>query len=510
MDNCFRLGYYQCDKEDDIKERLLNDSGADFIVCSPDEKNKSVAEYVEEAKKLAVEYHKAGLPFVVRAEYSNWREHGTGKDGHDWYNCGKDAHRLNYPPELIGAFTSVPECLGVMHDEMEHAFINRNLSITLSSKFKKRPLFFPLCDTRDVREAEKYYGEQFKSYAGAFLENGSPRFLGEHVFPVLFHLFARAGITPVYKQQKESYSNIQAVIAGGAALQYNTELWTCIDMWFRLTYPGHSVGELESNLLFSYLFGNDYALVEGGNSFFEKDKDSAEYNDYGRAFIKFSREYAGKDRGYSIRDYRPRIGIIRLDDTFWGQGDPLVWKRILFGNPRIKPDRRAREWLRAIHLITFGESSKRGLSWDKFDVWSLRKHRSFCSMNSPAVFDDKVKKETLESLELCFLCGYHISDETLSAVCALVRENGLTVVTPKRFAPEHIKAKAGLFNKEIPDGKGRWIVTGNPCSGFVKKRVLHFLGKKGEMSFRFKDREITMKISENGETFAVAASEQCV
>ncbi len=502
MDNIFRLGYYECDKEKEVKERLLIDSGADIVICAPDEKNKSAAEYTQEAKILAESYHEAGLPFLVRAESSNWREHSVGSDGHDWYNCGKDAHRLNYPPELIRAFSSVPECLGFMHDEMEHAFVNRNLSITLSSKFKKRPLFFPLCETRDVKEAEKYYEELFRSYAEGFLKNGSPRFMGEHVFPVLYHLFARVGITPCYKQQKESHSNLQAIIAGGAALQYGTELWTCIDMWYRLTYPGHSPKEFESNLLFSYLIGNDYSFVEGANAFFDKDKNPADYNEYGKVFTKFSKEYAGKDRGYSIRDYRPRIGIIRLDDTYWGQSDPLAWQPILFGNPQIKPDSRAKEWIRALHLITFGETSKRGLSWDRIGLWSLRKHRSFCSMNSPAVFDQYVGKEHLESLELCFLCGYYISDETIKAVSLLVRENGLTVVTPKRLAPEHIKAKAkSSTQSEIQDGKGRWIVTDNPCSRYVKKRVIQFLGKKGEMSFRFKDREFTMQISDDGETF---------
>ncbi len=501
MDNTFRLGYYECEKEKEIRERMLTDSGADFVICPFEDNKRSAAEFAEDAKKLAEHYHEAGLHFLARAESSNWREHSVGPDGHDWYNCGKDAHRLNYPPELIRTLSSVPECLGLMHDEMEHAFINRNLSITLASKFKKRLLFFPLCKTKDVKEAEKYYEELFRSYAEAFLKNGSPRFMGEHVFPVLYHLFARVGITPCYKQQKESYSNLQAIIAGGAALQYNTELWTCIDMWYRLKYPGHSPKELESNLLFSYLIGNDYSFVESGNTFFDKDKNPTEYNDYGKVFINFAKEYAGKDRGYSIRDYRPRIGIIRLDDTYWGQGDPLVWQPVLFGNPQIKPDRRAKEWIRALHLITFGETSKHGLTWDRIGIWSMRKHRSFCSMNSPAVFDQYVGKKPLESLELCFLCGYHVSNETMKAVSELVKENALTVVTPKRLAPEYIKAKAKLFSQsEIQDGKGRWIVTDNPCSRFVKKRVLHILGKKGEISLRFKDRELTMQISADGET----------
>lgn len=502
MSNIFRLGFYESSKGKEENTRLMKDSRADFIIIDPDSNKKSVEEFTREAKQIANEYHRAGTSYLWRCESTNWREFGIGPDGHDWYNCGKDAHRMNYPPETVRAITSVPECLGIMHDEMEHAFINRNVSITLSSKkLSKRPLFFPLCETKDVVQAEKYYEEQFKAYADSFLANGSPRFMGEHVFPVLYHLFARVGITPCYKQQKESYSNIQAIIAGGASLQYDTELWTCIDMWYRLTYPGHSPNELKNNLLFSYLIGCDYSLVEGSNVFYDKDKDTTEVNEYGRVFTDFSKEYAGRDRGYSIRDYRPRIGIIRLDDSYWGQGDPVAWLPVLYGNPNLKVDKRAKEWLKAMNLITFGESSKRTLTWSRIDVWSLRKHRSFCSMNSPVVFDDKVGKEKLESLELCFLCGYHISDKTLNAVSELVREKGLIAVTPKRLAPDNIKAKAKGRQAEIPDGKGRWLVTNNPCSRFVKSRVSHLLGKKGEMAFRFKDRELTMRISPDGEAF---------
>lgn len=503
MDNIFRLGFYESDKPTEIKEKLLADSKANFILWAPSENGKSVEDYTEEVKKSAKEFHEKGLPFVYRCEHTNWAEHGFGPDGHDWYNAGKDAHRMNYPPETVRAISSVPECLGIMHDEMEHAFINRNLSITFNTKLKKRPLFFPLCDTKDVVAAEKYYEDCFRKYAEEFLTNGSPRFMGEHVFPVLYHLFARVGITPCYKQQKESFSNLQAIIAGGAALQYDTELWACIDMWYRLTYPGHSPNELKHNLLFAYLFGSDYAFVEGSAAFYNKGDESHEYNEYGRTFINFSREYAGKYRGYNIRDYRPRIGIIRLDDSFWGQSDPVAWLPILYGNPNLKPDRRAGEWIRALHLITHGEGSRKSLTWSRIGFYSLKRHRSFCSMNSPAVFDDRVTKDKLTSLELCFLCGYHISEETLKAVAELVKENGLIVVTPKRFAPEHIRAKAKGRQAEIKDGKGSWIITSKHNSRFVKKRVAHLLGKKGEMTFRYKDREIAMRISKDGEAFEV-------
>ena len=122
-------------------------------------------------------------------------------------------------------------------------------------------------------------------------------------------------------------------------------------------------------------------------------------------------------------------------------------------------------------------------------------------MNGVAVFDDRVTKEKLETLKLCFLCGYYISDETIGAVIDLVKNNGLTVVTPKRFAPDYIRKQAKKSYNEICDGKGKWIITNNVLSQKTKKSVKGFIGNKGEMKFTFGDKTITMKISKDGNSF---------
>ena len=125
------------------------------------------------------------------------------------------------------------------------------------------------------------------------------------------------------------------------------------------------------------------------------------------------------------------------------------------------------------------------------------------TMNSVAVFDDRVRKD-LESLKLCFLSGIHISDETLTFVAKLVKENGLTVVTPKCFAPEKIRAQAKKYYNEIEDGKGVWIVTDHLSSSKVRKRIAPFLGNKGEIRLTFAgEREIVLKIAEDGNSFEV-------
>ena len=48
---------------------------------------------------------------------------------------------------------------------------------------------------------------------------------------------------------------------------------------------------------------------------------------------------------------------------------------------------------------------------------------------------------------------------------------------------------------EINDGKGKWIVTDNLKSRALKTRLKEFLGKKGEMTYRFGDKTLNLKIS---------------
>ena len=124
-------------------------------------------------------------------------------------------------------------------------------------------------------------------------------------------------------------------------------------------------------------------------------------------------------------------------------------------------------------------------------------------MNGVAVFDDRVQKEKLKTLKLCFICGYHISEETIKGICELVKDNGLTVVSPERFCPTHIKGQLKGNYTEISDGKGRWIVTKNVLSRKTKKAVRPFIGNKGEMKFTFNSKTIRMKISKDGNSFEI-------
>lgn len=482
---------YECNDEG----KFYKDSETDFVVCNYTP-SKSVEAECEFISTFPEKFKALDLQYVLNTEFANWHSTQVTEDGFDWCNTDDGCHRLNLHPKFIQTLTIDKNCLGIMYDEMEHSIINRNLTLTINKKGKHLPVF-PLALAKDVVIQGELLRLQLKEFADYHKNNGAQRFIGEHVFPVLFHSFAASGIIPNFKSQKESYSVLQYVNAAGAALQYKTELWNCVDLWNYNTFPGHSPKEMYYNLWFSYLAGTSRVYVEGASQFFTDGKP----NEYANEYKKFSTDERRKYRDYSVQDYKPEIGIIRYDDTYWGQCDPFMWRPILFGNKNLKVTKTAKEFTRIFHIVTHGETCRNGLAWDRISPWSLRPHKSFCSMNGVAVFDDRVTKETLETLKLCFLCGYYISDNTIGDIINLVKYNGLTVVAPKRFCPEYIKRQTkGLFS-EINDGKGKWIVTNNVLSSKTKKSVRGFLGNKGEMKFTYGDKTITMKISKDGNSF---------
>ncbi len=489
------------DKRPDFDYPAKNGKGVDFILCHFDPGKEKLREQCKKAEDGVKLIKELGVDFIANFEEQNFQYDCVTEDGYDWASHGEGVHRLCVPKEYIDALTSEDNCLGIMYDEFEHVIINRNTSLKLASKGKIDLPVFPTSKNNDFKTQYELLNKQLKEYADGLKEKGAATVSGEHVFPVLFHLFARNGIIPNFKSQKESVSNVQFAIAAGAALQYKTELWNCVDMWYRMTFPGHTAEEMKNNLIFAYLTGVDRVYVESSHCFFDKDN---KYNEIGKAFSDFADEYKGKERNYNVLDYKPEIGIIRCDDTFWGQGGIVpIWRYILFGNPKIKPDKKAKEYIKAFHTITHRETSKSTLSWDSARPFFLTKHRSFVSMNGATVFDETVSGDVLNSLKLCFLCGYYISEDTFENIKKLVKENGLTAVVPKRFAPEHIKSKISGSFCEIKDGNGVWIVTENPASKKLQKRLEKFTGKKGEMAYRFGENTVKMKIAKNGETFEI-------
>ena len=474
-------------------------NGVDFILCHVDTINGTYQDNLDHAENTAKVFKELGIPFIASYEGQNFNLEQKTTDGHDWVHRGDGTHLLRLPQDYIEKLNSEDNCMGFMYDELEHVIINRNVSLALSSKYKEDRAAFPVSVSKDPVVQGELLSSQLRDYAAELKKYGAKTVSGEHVFPVLFHMFAKNGIIPNFKSQKESYSNVQFVIAAGAAKQYGTPLWNCVDLWCRLTYPGHSAQEMYNNLVFAYLMGVDLVYVESTDAMMDNDGNLTEH---GQMYRKFCDEYKGRERAYNVMDYEPEIGIVRYDDTFWGQGRVRwMWRNMLFGNPAIKADSKCKEWIKVFDMLTHGETGGGGISWGRVELRSLTRHRSFASMNNVVVYDENAAEKDLATLKLCFLCGYKISKKTMAAVEKLVKENGLTVITSPRFAPKGFVAAKGKAFTEYPDGKGAWIVTDDFGSGKLRKRLSGFLGKKGEMRYVFNGEEFRFRIDEDGDGY---------
>ncbi|MBR3929522.1 MAG: hypothetical protein IKJ65_11025 [Clostridia bacterium] len=473
--------------------QIMLSSGAklDFAVCHLNVIDKTMDRACEIAEDISDTFKEYGIAYIANFEQANFAKECRGEDGFEWANHPDGTHRMVFPERLMKALDKNHNLIGVIYDEFEHMIANRNAGISLNANLN----VFTLPETASVVDDGEKLKRDLRSYVTDIGRTGVKQFAGEHVFPILYHIFASCGITPNFKSQKESFSNIQHAIAAGAAYEYDLELWNCVDMWFMRTHPGHSAKEMYNNMVFAYESGVTKMYVESSAAMVTDD----EINELGKEFIRFTQEYHGKKRAFGVSDLRPDIGIIRYDDTYWGQSGILLWKRILFGDDRLKPNKKHREYLRVFHMLTHGESCANGINWGRLTPWSLKKHRSFAGMNSTLVFDENVKKEKLESLKLCFLCGEYISPETLEAVHALVKDNGLTVITTARFLPASLKKRYIFPVRVIQEGKGQWIVVKSFRSLRLKRLIRRWLGNPHELTLRFSDHESTFRISKNGE-----------
>ncbi len=516
----------KCKPEEFFNAVAMSALGVDFVVFKYREPTGTIEEEAQKMKKLVHQFEKENLSVVVNVESGNWKLDMFSSDGHNWVRQpGSSLHLFKFPEAVLRSLNESPAVWGIQYDELEHSQITRNLTLTLRHPGVE---LVSLAEPTgmDFKSADQAVFEGAKSLVDECKKFGTDKIVTEHVWPVLFHNFARAGITPAYKQMKENWSNVWAACAMGACLQYNKELWACIDFWNHNTFPGHSAKELRGNLLFAYWSGVDKAYIEsvGNHTYDITDDNSIRLKERGEVLSRFAKNYVPKNpRNYTFRDFEPEIAIIRFDDTEWGQGDSvyctvdvnregvdklrLYWKDWLFGAYNLHTSPESEEWIKAWHTITHGVVKKEALSWNAGNYYSQMPHRSFAPVNSPIVFDDTVTKEHLQTVKLAFLCGLYISENTLDDVASLVKTNGLVVVTSSRFAPEKLQKQYISGTKEFRDGKGKWIITDDMAGGKLKKVVKQFIGNDNEIVYNFKGgKKVIMKISANGDELEINRS----
>lgn len=459
-------------------------------------------------EKMGTLFDKNNLNFLLDVNISNNSVEFIDADGWSWFQGPNKTHRFNFKPEVLFKANQFKSFEGLLYDEPAHNQLNRNWIFVNGKKFDLP--FLAETTGKSFDEADQLIYKNAKQLVDEIKNFHTPYVVAEHVFPVLFHNFARAGMTLSYKQLKESWAPLWAACAMGAALQYNSELWACLDLWFAgipgnsPMYPGHSPEELKDNLIYSYWIGNDRVYVENLNykgSLYKTDNEKIILNDYGKTFKWFTHKYLPQNkRDYTFREIKPEIAIIRFDDTDFGITGKNGFPDQLFGSKTLKSSTKTRNWMKIWNLVSHGviPTPENGISWLSYPLGTP--HKSFAPMNGVVVFDHTVEKKHLETLKLAFLAGLMISPETLVALEQLVGTNGLMVVTTPELAPITIREKyTGTGTQIINDGTtgGCWVVTDNFLDPIVKAKIKPLLGKENEMRYVFGNEEVIFKIGEN-------------
>jgi len=180
------------------------------------------------------------------------------------------------------------------------------------------------------------------------------------------------------------------------------------------------------------------------------------------------------------------VGIIRFDDSCWGQAGAWL-PDALYGATNLKTTPATAAWFGLWHVLTHGHATAEGLSYHNRS-YKGRKHDFFCPLRGVAVYDHLAGPKELESLGLVCLTGITISELTLAAVREFVRKGGVCVALAN-LAPKDLAGRRG----EVRDGAGRWVVVPDFLCSEARAALAPFLGRPDEIRYRFGDKILTVR-----------------
>jgi len=257
-----------------------------------------------------------GMKWVSNHEGANWVKTFIDEKGRDWYNREDGRHFELLPAEILKVLSKCDHFLGVMYDEAAHMQNCMNRIAGRTPHWK--PYMYDPSGDR-LEGAAEAFTKAVGQVAAVYGQYDIPLYT-EHVFPVLFHGFARGGYTAGAKMLKESWCPVYIACAMGAAIQYNTELWLTPDLWHLSEYPGHSPEQYRSALLLAYHMGADSIYTENisyhnrknsKDSLIRITPDGYQLTELGQVTKWFAKEYLPRHpRSYSFRQLKPRVAIV--------------------------------------------------------------------------------------------------------------------------------------------------------------------------------------------------------
>ena len=393
--------------------------------------------------------------------------------------------------ELKDQLEGRPGFLGFMLDEADHMQINAHWPVIDYYGYDDKH-YLAETDGLDLFTARQAVLQSLERYNAACEVSGKPAAV-EHLFPVMMHTAARAGLSISPKILKETCGPVMLAVAMGAARQYGVPLWVDVDYWWHNETIGHSEERFRSALLLAYWSGTDQIYVEGGAAY---SNDHPVGRDIESAYKKFLREYIpAHPRPYTWRDFRPEIAILRFDDTCFDDRQKYLgeYPGPLYGHFPAGPANT--EWLNIWSLLSHGFVRTDSASHQ----WEARRFGSrtlFVPLHNVAVYDHEVRYETLAGLRLMFLTGSTISLETIMAVQRCV-DDGATCVFPPRLAPPGSDFAKISEITAIPSGKGQWLVVpefyrlhyecfcGGPVSPILRQILKPLIGDGDHLVYDF-------------------------
>jgi hypothetical protein len=392
---------------------------------------------------------------------------------------------------LIHQLEGRPGFLGFMLDEADHMQINAHWPVVDYYGYNHAH-YLAETEGMDLLSARKVVLESLHLHNVACRVSGKPA-ASEHLFPVMMHTAARAGLAVSPKILKETCGPIMLAVAMGAARQYDAEFWIDVDYWWHNETIGHSAERFRSALLLAYWSGADQVYVEGGAAHSNNHPVGREIE---AAYKEFLLEYVpAHPRPYTWRDFKPEIAIVRFDDTCFDERQKYLgeYPGPLYGHFPAGPANT--EWLNIWSLISHGFVRTDSASHQ----WEARRFGSrtlFVPLHNVAVYDHEVCYETLAGVRLIFLTGITISAGTFAAVQRCVTE-GATCVLPPRLVPPGSDLERIQEITTIPDGNGHWLVVpefyhlhyecfcGGPLDPVLRRTIRPLIGDGDHLVYNF-------------------------
>ncbi|WP_248927541.1 hypothetical protein [Paenibacillus hamazuiensis] len=478
----------------------LRGLGADFYVHHVIPEMKGYSE-------LLADIANAGMDICLGNEYGNingpWAE-GT--------------NRYDVPDEAVIQAARSGRCIGLLYDEPEHLQIN-------AGQYRHDGWFphwgatdgLSLAASRDkVRQAAEARVRHVRRVAEQTEAAGKAiPLVSEHVFPTMFHTFARAGMDVCPKIMKESFQSLQLSTALGAAKQYGRALWICADLWGPDTgawftrfhgFPGHSPQEFASALRMGYLMGPTHLFAENIDVLLRHTPAGFEATEFGEVWKEFTGKFVPEHPlGWSHLEADPDIAVIHSDDGNYGQNERL------FGNRELAGEEHSSSVFHIWHLLSRGtipahggcmhipgfefprHELKREVPYEKYPLEqgyvsgrSRPVHPLFYPVGNVLAFDEQVRADQLGKPKLVLAGGSSLSLDAWKAIVQRAEDGG-TVIVARWLLPEDCP---GYLRSSGKVGLGQWIVTDDFLEAGVKEAAAPFLGEERRWTQRFGNTEV--------------------